>query len=102
VWQSGVAELDGTGRILGFVEKPRPGETQSHWVNAGIYILEPAVLGRIPASGAPDFGRDVFPAMLAAEVPLAGYCLAADEGLWWIDRPEDLARVNQEWEEKSA
>ena len=48
--------------------------------------------------GAIDFGRDVFPALLAAGQPLYGYRLSAYEGLWYIDRPEDLARVQSEWE----
>jgi NDP-sugar pyrophosphorylase family protein len=33
-------------------------------INAGIYVLEPSVLNRIPAAGSQSFEREVFPAML--------------------------------------
>jgi glucose-1-phosphate cytidylyltransferase len=38
--QWGVAELDGDGRVGGFVEKPR----SEHWINGGFLCLEPAAL----------------------------------------------------------
>src|SRR5438105_3089272 len=51
-----------------------------------------------PSGGRPvDFGRDVFPALLAQGRPLYGYRMAENEGLWWIDRPEDLAWVEGHW-----
>ena len=101
VTRSGIAGLDGEDRIVRFLEKPRPEQVFSHWVSAGIFVLEPAVLNLIPQGRAVDFGRDIFPALLDGEHPLYGYRLAADEGLWWIDRPEDLARVQKEWESGS-
>jgi NDP-sugar pyrophosphorylase family protein len=90
---SGIAALDRQGRITRFLEKPRPGQVFSHWVSAGIFVLEPPVLEEIPAAGAPDFGRDVYPALLAAGTPIYGYRMGTDEGLWWIDTPEDLRKV---------
>ena len=36
----GVAHLNGDGRVAGFSEKPR----SEHWINAGFFCLEPAVL----------------------------------------------------------
>lgn len=38
--QFGVAELDGEGRVRGFVEKPR----SERWVNGGFFCFEPALL----------------------------------------------------------
>jgi NDP-sugar pyrophosphorylase family protein len=64
-------------------------------VNAGIYVLEPEVLTFIPPEPPVDFGRDVFPGMLAARQRLYGYRMDADERLWWIDTPADLARVER-------
>jgi len=61
-------------------------------------VLGAAVLDRIPAGRAVDFGRDVFPAMLAAGGALYGYRMSGSERLWWIDRSEDLQRVEREWE----
>lgn len=40
----GIATLEGT-RITGMLEKP----TLTHFINAGVYVLDPAVLDRIPA-----------------------------------------------------
>jgi NDP-sugar pyrophosphorylase family protein len=90
---SGIVGLDEDDRIVRFQEKPQPNQVFSHWVSAGIFVLEPQVLEAIPAEGAPDFGRDVFPALLAAGQSLYGYRMSADEGLWWIDTPEDLRRM---------
>ena len=94
----GIVALDAQDRITRFLEKPAPGEVFSRWVNAGIYVLEPAVLDRIPAEQAVDFGRDVFPAMLAHGDAMYGYRMSGSERLWWIDRSEDLQRVEREWE----
>jgi len=90
---SGIVGLDENERIIRFLEKPRPDEIFSHWVSAGIFVLEPAVLQAIPAEGTPDFGRDVFPALVAQGAPLYGYRMSQDEGLWWIDTLEDLRRL---------
>lgn len=94
---SGIVGLDENDRIVRFLEKPRPDQVFSHWVNAGIFVLELAVLDFIPAKGSPDFGRDVFPAMLAAGQPLYGYRMSPSEGLWWIDTLQDLERVRLTW-----
>jgi NDP-sugar pyrophosphorylase family protein len=91
--QSGIVGLDENDRITRFLEKPKPDQVFSHWVSAGIFLLEPQVLEAIPAVGAPDFGRDVFPALLARDQSLYGYRMSEGEGLWWIDTPEDLRRM---------
>jgi NDP-sugar pyrophosphorylase family protein len=93
VSQSGIVGLDADARITRFLEKPSPEEVFSHWVNAGIYILETAVLDAIPGDVPSDFGREVFPRLLDQGAPLFGYRLADPEGLWWLDRPEDLLRL---------
>jgi NDP-sugar pyrophosphorylase family protein len=73
VCASGVAEFDGDQRIVRFIEKPKQGETLSHWVNAGIYLLHPRIFEYIP-EGCSDFARDVFPLLLAQRVPLYAVC----------------------------
>ena len=90
---SGIVQLDENAGIVRFLEKPRVDQVFSHWANAGIYILEPEVLGYIPSDGTPDFARDVFPAMLADGQPLYGYRLSGEEELLWVDTPQDLQRV---------
>ncbi|MFV2044994.1 MAG: NDP-sugar synthase [Anaerolineales bacterium] len=95
---SGIADVDAKDRIIRFVEKPRLEEVFSNWVNAGIYVLNPEILDLIPTGQPNDFGRDVFPHMLAEGRALYGYRMQGDESLWWIDTPDDLARVQRAFE----
>jgi NDP-sugar pyrophosphorylase family protein len=44
VAESGVVEVAADNRILQFQEKPAPGTELSHWVNAGVYVCQPAML----------------------------------------------------------
>ena len=48
--QYGVVEVDSSGWVQRFVEKPAPGETDSRVVNGGTYVLEPSVLNRMPVN----------------------------------------------------
>lgn len=73
VSQSGVGEFASDGRIIKFLEKPKAGTSDSHWVNAGIYYLNPEILDRIP-NGFSDFGKDIFPILLKMGIPLYGVC----------------------------
>jgi mannose-1-phosphate guanylyltransferase len=86
---SGVAEFDKSDKIIKFIEKPRPGETNSHWVNAGIYFLEPAILDHIQ-EGYSDFARNVFPDLLSMDIPVYGVCDTADVKAF--DTPEMLKK----------
>ena len=76
----GVVATDGTGRVLGFVEKPAPGEAPSNLVNAGTYVLEPSVLRRITPGVRVSVERQVFPAMVADGTL---YAMATEAS--WID-----------------
>jgi len=69
----GVVITDGGGRIRRFLEKPGWGEVFSDMINTGIYILEPDVLDLIPENKPYDFSRDLFAAMLKADMPLYGW-----------------------------
>lgn len=70
---SGVAEFDKDYRVVRFLEKPKNGETESHWVNAGIYYLSPKIFKYIP-EGASDFGQDIFPKLLNSNIAMYGVC----------------------------
>lgn len=94
---SGIVATAPDGRIERFLEKPGPGEVFSHWVSAGIMVLEQRVLDAIPEQGAADLGRDVLPALIARGERLYGYRLSPEEGLWWVDTPADLERVQSTW-----
>ncbi|MEZ5165605.1 MAG: NDP-sugar synthase [Acidimicrobiales bacterium] len=86
----GVVPTDVDGRVLGFVEKPPPGEAPTNWINAGTYVLEPSVLDRIEPGRRVSIEREVFPAIVA------------DGGLWavrsdayWVDAgtPDTYVRI---------
>ncbi|MGA7159803.1 MAG: nucleotidyltransferase family protein [Bacteroidota bacterium] len=68
---SGVAEFAEDGRISRFIEKPAPGQSDSHWVNAGIYYFREEILSFLP-SGYSDFAKDIFPKLLASGESLYG------------------------------
>ena len=91
--KSGIVAIDHDDRVTRFLEKPGVDQIFSHWVSAGILVLEQSVLETIPSGMATDFGRDVFPALLNSEAPIYGYRMSADEGLWWIDTAADLEMV---------
>jgi NDP-sugar pyrophosphorylase family protein len=88
-------ELGRDGRINRFVEKPRSDETTSHWISAGVQLVEPGILDYIPVNERYDFGYDLFPRLIVSGEALYGYCMGQHEGLWWIDTPADYARVRQ-------
>jgi len=92
-WNRGIVQLDSGGRITRFVEKPPREEAFSNLANAGIYVLEPDVLRYIPPDQPCDFGRDVFPALLADGAPVAGYVL--DAPLIDIGLPEKYREANR-------
>ena len=75
----GIVITDEAGRIVRFLEKPSWGEVFSDTINTGIYILEPSVLDAVPAGRPYDFGKELFPALLAAGRPLYGHVA---EGYW--------------------
>ena len=75
---AGIVGLDPDGRITRFVEKPPADQVFSRQANAGVYVLDPAVLDAIPADTPSDFGRDIFPRLLSQGArlygtPLGGY-----------------------------
>ncbi|HKV43316.1 MAG TPA: nucleotidyltransferase family protein [bacterium] len=94
---SGIVGLDRDNRVRRFLEKPKPQEVFTHWVNAGIFVLEPEIVKMIPSRRCLDFGRDVFPDLLARNARLYGYRMSKREKLHWIDRPEDLRRLETRW-----
>ncbi len=78
----GVVITSEDGRITRFLEKPSWGEVFSDTINTGIYVLDPKLLDRIPAEGEYDFGKNFFPDILNAKLPLFGYVA---EKTYWRD-----------------
>ncbi|MCI3132679.1 nucleotidyltransferase family protein [Phenylobacterium aquaticum] len=86
----GRVRIDAEGAITEFVEGVNAGALSS-LVNAGVYAVEPAILDLIPQGAFADFGRDVFPAMLAGHRPLRGHVLDAQGYCLGLDTPESYA-----------
>lgn len=76
----GVVPTDAEGRVLGFIEKPNREDAPTHWINAGIYVLEPEILQRIATGRRVSIEREVFPSIVAERGLWAVHCDA-----YWID-----------------
>src|SRR6186713_3155875 len=61
----GLVETDARGNIEAFVEKPSPDQIKCDTINAGIYVLEPETLDRIPADIVYSIERGYFPSLIA-------------------------------------
>lgn len=86
----GVVELDESGLMVGFTEKPaRP---VSDLVNAGIYALQTSLLDEIGGTTPVDIGYDLLPRLVgrAYAVPVEGYFRD-------IGSPEAYRRAREEW-----
>jgi mannose-1-phosphate guanylyltransferase len=77
----GVVLHDRDGRVTGFQEKPEPSEALSDLGNCGIYMFRAEIFEHFPARPFVDWAQDVFPALLAADVPFYIHEL----GEYWND-----------------
>jgi NDP-sugar pyrophosphorylase family protein len=82
----GIVEVNERERVVGFREKPE----LPYWINAGIYVLSPAVRPLLPDQG--DHEDTTFP-RLAADGRLGAYRSRA----FWrgVDTVKDLAEVTR-------
>ena len=69
------------GRITRFIEKPDWDNVLTDQINTGIYVIKPSVLEDIPRGMPYDFGRDLFPRLLADSRGMVGYLSAG----YWCD-----------------
>ncbi|MGZ4755841.1 MAG: sugar phosphate nucleotidyltransferase [Acidimicrobiia bacterium] len=77
----GVVPTRPDGEVVAFVEKPPRGQAPTNWINAGTYVLEPAVIDSIPPRLTVSIERETFPRML--EVP--GRLYAMQSHAYWLD-----------------
>lgn len=84
----GVVELDESGRVRRFLEKPPPGTTESNLISAGTYVMEPAVLDAIDPGRRVSVERETFPTIAAAG-GLFGW--ATDD--YWLDAGHPAALI---------
>lgn len=86
----GVVEVDPSGTIVGFAEKPA--NPVSDLVNAGIYAFAPSVIDEIGGKPPTDIGYDLIPSLVgrAHAVPVEGYFRD-------IGTPDAYRRAQEEW-----
>ena len=88
----GVVPTDDDGRVTGFIEKPPPGEAPTNLINAGVYVLEPRILERIPKGEVWSSEHQLFPALVDENAGLFGKPM---EGYWKdIGTPASLLGAN--------
>ena len=64
VSEFGVADVKEDGNIIGFVEKPKPEDAPSEFINAGAYFLEPEVLNYIDTGRLVSMEKEIFPQII--------------------------------------
>lgn len=69
----GVVVTDEEERVRAFVEKPPRETAPSHYINAGIYLLEPELLDRIPAGEFSMLEQGLFPQLAQQGEPFHGF-----------------------------
>jgi mannose-1-phosphate guanylyltransferase len=91
----GVVELDATGRVIGFVEKPS--EPVSDLTNAGMYAFHPSVLAEIGDKPQNDIGYDLLPRLAgrARAVLVEGYFRD-------IGTADAYRRAREEWPTRAS
>jgi mannose-1-phosphate guanylyltransferase len=87
----GVVPTEADGRVIAFIEKPPRSEAPTDLINAGTYVLEPSVVGRIEPDLPVNVERVTFPAIAAD-----GALYAFDGDTYWIDAgtPASLLEAN--------
>ena len=90
----GVVPTKDDGTVLGFIEKPPRGRTPTNLINAGIYVLEPSVLDRIPPERVWSAERELFPRLVTEGARL--FATATDA--YWMDigTPQKYVRANMD------
>jgi len=86
----GIANIDQSGRIQEFVEKPHPKDAPSNLANTGLYVLSPEIQQIFKEKGVQqlvkeknrlDFGYDFIPYVISTGRPVYGYTLKSN----WFD-----------------
>lgn len=86
----GVVPTDADGRVESFIEKPQ-GAAPTNLINAGVYVLEPSILDRVPNGEVYSAERQLFPQLVEESVLFATSLPA-----YWRDigTPESLLQAN--------
>lgn len=77
----GVVCMGDDNRICSFIEKPAWSQAVSNFANTGIYIVNPSCMELVPKDKRVDFAADLFPLMLANNLPI--FCYNTPD--YWCD-----------------
>jgi mannose-1-phosphate guanylyltransferase len=88
----GLVPMDGDGRVLEFREKPA--EPVAGDINAGTYVLERSALDGWTRGENVSIERQIFPALIEAGRPLAGFVSDA----YWMDLGTPQAYLQATWD----
>jgi len=95
-YDSDLVETDAQNRVTAIRPKPRPeGLFFRNLVNAGAYILSPAIIDELALDRAADWGREVFPRLVSAGARLLAY--QTPEYLRDMGTPERFAAIEDDW-----
>jgi len=93
VSEFGVADVLEDGKVIGFVEKPKPEDAPSNLINAGAYLLEPMVLDYIETGKLVSMEKEIFPQIIKDTDRFYGYKF---DGFWMdIGRISSYLKVNR-------
>ncbi|MDI6731858.1 MAG: NDP-sugar synthase [Candidatus Margulisbacteria bacterium] len=81
------------GRVIEFIEKPSWERVVTHNINAGIYVVDPAIFKKVPKGVPYSFERELYPSLLAAGEAIFGYLSTS----YWIDigNPEKYKEAHE-------
>lgn len=60
----GVVTTRSDGAVTDFIEKPPAGQAPTNLINAGVYVMEPAVIDRIPSGRPVSSEHELFPQLV--------------------------------------
>jgi mannose-1-phosphate guanylyltransferase len=91
----GVVELDATGKVISFVEKPS--KPASDLTNAGLYAFHPRIIDEIEGHPPRDIGYDLLPRLVGRgrAIPIDGYFRD-------IGTAEAYRRAREEWPQRAS
>lgn len=92
--QKGLVAVNQAGRVVQILEKPKSEEVFTRWINAGIYVAEPALLREIPAGRQFDFGHDLLPRLVKKAKAVYGFKFAGY--LLDVGTPKDYQQAQKD------
>lgn len=90
VSEFGVADVQNSGKVIGFVEKPKAEDAPSNFINAGAYILEPLVFDYINNGQLISIEKEIFPQIIQDTSKFYGFKFKG----YWMDIGRITSYIN--------